>query len=112
MSSISSWSFILSGGRVLFRECGAGQRLALAIESFQSSLKSLNSDAPTQFKALTLLAGNLSGKVIKSEADVKKAFSETLVDLAAAGSELPPTILTYVNGIVDSINADDTVVEG
>ncbi|MGE4519585.1 MAG: hypothetical protein AB7E04_08775 [Desulfobacteraceae bacterium] len=90
---------------------GSILRLALAIESFQSSLKSLNSDAPTQFKALTLLAGNLSGKVIKSEADVKKAFSETLVNLAAAGSELPPTILENVNEIVDSINADDTVVE-
>lgn len=90
---------------------GSILRLALAIESFQSSLKSLNSDAPTQFKALTLLAGNISGKVLKSEADVKKAFSDTLDDLKAAGSELPPTILTYVNGIVDSIDADATIVE-
>jgi pimeloyl-ACP methyl ester carboxylesterase len=80
---------------------GSILRLALAIESFQSSLKSLNSDAPTQFKALTLLAGNLSGKVIKSEADVKKAFSETLVNLAAAGSELPPTILDNVEDIIN-----------
>ncbi|MDY0361713.1 MAG: hypothetical protein RBR08_09685 [Desulforegulaceae bacterium] len=90
---------------------GSIMQLALAVESFQSSLKSLNSGEAAQFQALTLLATNLSGKIIKVDAEVNKAFEETMADLKAAGKDLPPTITMYTSAIIASIDGEATVVE-
>jgi len=90
---------------------GKLMQLALAVESFQSSLKSLNSNNISQFSALSFLASNLAGKSLNNDDEVNKAFEETLADLKEAGKELPSTILANISAITAGIDNDSDIVE-
>lgn len=79
-------------------------QLALAVESFQSSLVSMNTDINSQYTALTLLSGYITQKNLVIDSEVKAAFTETIAAMAAGGSVLPPTVQSSVDAIIDSID--------